>query len=208
MPSTDQRILRTIINLSSLLLSQSLQTLLQGSGGICATISHNLHPPADFQPDIIIVDENTLRQNPQTRWTTAKIILLDIGVGEERIITQLLSCRLDGVISVDTNAALFTKALHAVGTGQVWIDNAKLKALLNHVESISKTQRRESISKKEREIIILISQGHRNREIADKLCISEQTVKSHLSRIFRKTNVTSRSQLVPIALKYITLSSL
>ncbi|HEX9024402.1 MAG TPA: LuxR C-terminal-related transcriptional regulator, partial [Geobacteraceae bacterium] len=62
----------------------------------------------------------------------------------------------------------------------------------------------DTISKKEREIIVLISQGLRNREIADKLCISEQTVKAHLSRIFRKTNVTSRSQLVPLALKFRT----
>jgi DNA-binding CsgD family transcriptional regulator len=72
------------------------------------------------------------------------------------------------------------------------------------VESIARNQRHETISKKEREIIVLISQGLRNREIAEKLSISEQTVKAHLSRIFRKTNVTSRSQLVPLALKFTT----
>jgi len=55
----------------------------------------------------------------------------------------------------------------------------------------------ESLSRKEREIVLLVAEGQRNREIAGRLCISEQTVKAHLSRIFKKANVSNRSQLVP-----------
>jgi DNA-binding NarL/FixJ family response regulator len=105
------------------------------------------------------------------------------------------------VIKTDTDLPLLKKALDSIDAGQVWIDNSRIKALLKHSESLVNTQPDTNLSKKEREIIILISQGRKNREIAEGLCISEQTVKSHIGRIFRKTNVNTRSQLVPLALK-------
>lgn len=196
---------RIFINLTSLLLCEAVQLLLQHQEEetrLQIAVGNNVGD--EFMPDTILVDANTLARNPLARWPEAKILLLDTGLEEERIINLLINHRIDGVIAVDTDADLFRKAIYAVGSGQVWIDNGKLKALLAHVESIARNQRHDTISKKEREIIVLISQGLRNREIADKLCISEQTVKAHLSRIFRKTNVTSRSQLVPLALKFRT----
>ncbi|HTG81353.1 MAG TPA: LuxR C-terminal-related transcriptional regulator, partial [Geobacteraceae bacterium] len=57
-------------------------------------------------------------------------------------------------------------------------------------------------SRKEQEIVLLVSQGLRNRDIAARLYISEQTVKTHISSIFKKAKVTRRSQLVPLALKF------
>jgi len=196
---------RILINLTSLLLSEAVQLLLQNhQDEPRLQIAVRNNADEKFIPDTILVDAITLAKNPLARWPEAKILLLDTGLEEERIINLLLNHRIDGVIAVDTDADLFRKAIYAVGSGQVWIDNGKLKALLAHMESIARNQRHDTISKKEREIIILISQGLRNREIAEKLCISEQTVKAHLSRIFRKTNVTSRSQLVPLAQKYRT----
>lgn len=196
---------QVLVNLTNFLLCQAMQLLLHNfPNEFRAQIATTDTANGEFIPDTIIVDTATLTRNPSNRWPNAKILLLDSGIEQERIINILLTHRIDGVIAVDTDANLFRKALHAVGSGQVWIDNGKLKALLNRVESITRNQRHESISKKEREIIVLISQGLRNREIAEKLGISEQTVKAHLSRIFRKTNVTSRSQLVPLALKFAT----
>ena len=196
---------RILINLTSLLLCEAVQLLLQNhQNETRLQIAVGSSVDEKFSPDTILVDANTLTSTTLSRWPDAKILLLDTGLEEERIINLLINHRIDGVIAVDTDADLFRKAIYAVGSGQVWIDNGKLKALLAHVESIARNQRHDTISKKEKEIIVLISQGMRNREIADKLCISEQTVKAHLSRIFRKTNVTSRSQLVPLALKFRT----
>jgi len=93
------------------------------------------------------------------------------------------------------------KALRTIQEGQVWIDNRKVKAMIQHAESAMALNQDANFSRKEREIIILISRGLMNREIAEQLCISEQTVKTHISRIFRKVNVSRRSQLVPFALK-------
>ena len=48
------------------------------------------------------------------------------------------------------------------------------------------------LTRREREILACVANGLRNREIAEKLCISEQTVKTHLTRIFAKLDVNSR----------------
>jgi DNA-binding NarL/FixJ family response regulator len=197
-----KREMNILINLGSFLLCEALGRLLDNELEGHQVLAAN---PADktdgFLPDKILVDAVTISHGMAIRWPDAKIILIDTGLEEEVIISLLLSHQLDGVIKTDTNLSLFKKALNAIDAGQVWIDNSRIRALLKHAESHVNAHPDNNLSKKEREIIILISQGRKNREIADTLCISEQTVKSHISRIFRKANVNTRSQLVPLALK-------
>jgi DNA-binding NarL/FixJ family response regulator len=197
-----KRGMNILINLGSFLLCEALGRLLdnelEGHRVLATNVSDKT---GSFLPDKILVDAGTISQGMATRWPDAKIILIDTGLEEEVIINLLLSYQLDGVIKTDTDLSLFKKALNAIDAGQVWIDNSRIRALLKHAESLVNAQPDNNLSKKEREIIILISQGRKNREIADTLCISEQTVKSHVSRIFRKSNVNNRSQLVPLALK-------
>jgi DNA-binding NarL/FixJ family response regulator len=197
-----KRGMNILINLGSFLLCEALGRLLDNELEGHRVLANNLADKTDsFLPDKILVDAGTISQGMAIRWPDAKIILIDTGLEEEVIINLLLSYQLDGVIKTDSDLSLFKKALNAIDAGQVWIDNSRIRALLKHAESLVNAQPDNNLSKKEREIIILISQGRKNREIADTLCISEQTVKSHVSRIFRKTNVNTRSQLVPLALK-------
>ncbi|MBT1071660.1 helix-turn-helix domain-containing protein [Pelotalea chapellei] len=117
------------------------------------------------------------------------------------MIKVLLSYKLQGIIATDTDTQLFFKALSVIHAGQIWIDNSKLKALLGYAESASFSQNLDKISPKEKEVVILVSQGFKNREIAHKLHISEQTVKVHISNILRKAQASNRSQLVPLAMQ-------
>jgi LuxR family transcriptional regulator, positive regulator of biofilm formation len=194
--------MKVLVTLSSLLLCEALGALLSGiEKGYRVFATNDADQVGNFIPDVIIVDEHTLILNLEERWPQAKVILLDTGLDEDEIITFLLNHTLDGVIKTSSNLDLFKKALRAVDDGQIWIDNSRIKAILKHAESLSASQPEPGLSKKEREIIMLIAQGHRNREIAGTLSISEQTVKSHISRIFRKRNINCRSQLVPLAMK-------
>ncbi len=194
--------MKMLINLGSLLLGTALQEQLSGEvEGAEILTTADVRDGDPFIPDFVVADCHTLRRGESMPKNGSKILLIDYGLGEEEISSLLLSYKIDGILSTSTDLCLFKKALQVISEGQIWIDNRKVKALVHHAESAKGQNLNEGLSKKEREIVILISQGMTNREIASLLCVSEQTVKTHISRIFRKLNVSRRSQLVPTAMK-------
>ena len=126
----------------------------------------------------------------------AKVLLMDTGIEPEKLCATLLSYRIHGILSPDTELDLFKKALKVVSEGQIWIDNGSVKALLNDAGDISQKGRLSHITGREQEIIECVCRGLRNSEIAGRLALSPHTVKAHLNRIFRKLNITSRSKLM------------
>jgi DNA-binding NarL/FixJ family response regulator len=59
----------------------------------------------------------------------------------------------------------------------------------------------DDLTEREREVLILVGQGHSNKEIAHQLCISEKTVKNHIANIFSKLHVNDRTQAVLYAIR-------
>ena len=195
--------INVLINLSSRLLCESLRELMEQDATTYRTVvAHALDQTPGFAPDKILVDAATLEQTCQSPWHGAKVILIDTGLGEDEVIRLMFRFRLDGVISTGTGTELFRKALLAIHAGQVWIDNRKIRSIIHNPPPLATSQARESFSRREREIVLLVAEGQTNRDIAAQLNISEQTVKSHISRIFGKASVSSRTQLAPLALKF------
>jgi len=95
-----------------------------------------------------------------------------------------------GVVLKQSATDLLVKSIHRVHAGEIWLDNRMtaevMKAFSKSAES---GPRREKplLSDREKEIVQLVAQGFRNKEIGEKLFISEQTVKNHLHNIFDKT---------------------
>ena len=85
----------------------------------------------DFVPDAVLADIGALNQALFTRYPKAKVLLMDTGVDEEKIIATLLSYKIHGVLSPHTEVHLFKKALKVVSEGQIWIDNHTVKAVLH-----------------------------------------------------------------------------
>ena len=70
-----------------------------------------------------------------------------------------------------------------------------------HNVTISENNQFNSLTRREKDVLLLVAKGENNKSIADKLVLSEVTVKSHLSSIFKKLNVTNRTQLVLLAMQ-------
>jgi DNA-binding NarL/FixJ family response regulator len=151
--------------------------------------------------DFIITDAHTIRQHRPASLSRAKTILLDYGLSEDTISSLLITNKVDGIMTPDADLRLLMKAFHAIDNGQIWIDNCKIRALVNFAENARESATEKNLSNKEREVVISVSQGLTNREIASRLYISEQTVKTHINNIFKKTNMTRRTQLVPLGIK-------
>ncbi|MBI5140893.1 MAG: response regulator transcription factor [Nitrospirae bacterium] len=190
--------MKILVSLSNQLLCDALGMLLCGDEKFENLAARDFSAIDGFNPDIVLVDFLTLGRGASEAWPSAKIILIDNGIAEQTVYA-LIHYRLSGVISVDTTPELFSKAIRVVHEGQVWIDNTNIKAVLNHAGSITGGMKFEPVSAREQEIINLVARGTSNKNIAQALFISEQTVKAHLCRIFRKMNVTGRAQLAPFA---------
>jgi len=130
----------------------------------------------------------------------AHFILLDTNCGMENIVAAVLKKKINGVLLSNATSVLLKKAIRAVAKGDVWIDKKTFKNILQGINAIDKDVRT-SLSSRETEIVQLIGKGYRNKEIAHKLHISEPTVKTHLSRIFQKLSVKSRTELISYAVK-------
>lgn len=194
--------MKIAIHIGSALLGRALVEQLGRERDIAQV--HLVHPDSGYdadEPDFLITDVHTVRQQRPAPLSRAKTILLDYGLSEDMISSLLVTSKVDGIMTPDADIRLLMKAFQAIGKGQIWIDNCKIRALVNFAENTRDSVAEWNLSNKEREVIISVSQGLTNREIASRLYISEQTVKSHMNNIFKKTNMTRRTQLVPLGIK-------
>ena len=150
-----------------------------------------------LNPDIILADFKIFRTFPDDiqNDTHVKILLISDSAWiseSERQIPELLIRGVYGILAPDADSQTLRKAVKVVYSGELWLDRKLLRDVLYNMGHLEK---KVDLTKKEREIVALICHGYRNKEIAQKLDISEQTVKSHCNRIFKKVGVSDRLQL-------------
>jgi len=106
-----------------------------------------------------------------------------------------------GVLLADISADALIKAIELIHAGEIWIERAMVGNVLAKILSANekpklKLNQFATLSKREREIIPLISQALKNKEIAARLFLSEATVRHHITSIFTKLEVSNRLDLV------------
>lgn len=117
---------------------------------------------------------------------------------------ELIKSGVKGFFSIDMDSDMLERALKTVGRGEMWISRKLinmampdgkeyLKGRLSNVEEYG-------ISSREKQILKAMVLGLKNKEIADKLFISEMTVKSHINRIFKKIDVDNRARAIRFAM--------
>lgn len=187
-----------VIHLSNKLISEAICELLLSNGYV--NVVRKNSRTNGFTPHVLLVDVTTLRQDLLDEYPNAKVLLIDTGMESEKLCATLLSYKIHGIISPHAELRMFKKAVTAVIEGQIWIDNGSVKALLHHNGTTSRTGKMSGITGREKEIIEYICRGSSNKEIAQKLNMSEHTVKTHLSAIFRKFDIKSRSKLLTLTM--------
>lgn len=127
------------------------------------------------------------------------VMLLDRA--ERDLVVEAFGSGALGVYDRSEPYDLLCKCVHCVHLGQVWANSQQLRYVLNAL--ISRTPSRvvdakgaALVSSREHEIVSLVAQGLKNREIAHTLQISEHTVKNHLFHIFDKLGISNRTELI------------
>jgi two-component system nitrate/nitrite response regulator NarL len=174
-----------------------------GKAGNC---SEALAQAAATKPNLILLDidlgsENGLDFLPELRQavTNASVLIL---TGVKDIEAHRRAARLGaaGLVLKEQAAEVLLKAMKKVHEGELWLDRSMMGSLLNEMTQADRTVNHDakisSLTARELEVIVLITEGLKNKQIAERLFISETTVTHHLSSVFSKLGVSGRLELV------------
>ena len=166
-------------------------------------------------PDVVLMELRLPRmeglvvlRNLAARSRRAKVLLFTGSEDREEFVEAMkLGCA--GILMKSSAPGLIAKSIRKVYEGEIWLDANTTAAVIRQfampadatVPGDGKHPRgRAQLSQREREIIVLIAQGYKNKEIAEKMFITEQTVKNHLHNVFDKLGVSDRLELALYAI--------
>jgi DNA-binding NarL/FixJ family response regulator len=136
-----------------------------------------------------------------------RVIILTASEDKNEFV-QAMKMGCSGIVLKQTAADLIIKSIRRVHAGEIWLDSNTTAAVMRQFASPldgtpqagMRTRERSPLSNREREIVALVAQGYKNKEMAEKMFISEQTVKNHLHNIFDKLGVSDRLELALYAI--------
>ncbi|MER3446161.1 MAG: hypothetical protein C4291_04675 [Candidatus Dadabacteria bacterium] len=117
---------------------------------------------------------------------------------DEETIINVLSLGVQGYLTATSGTKHLIQAIRAISRDEIWAERRILTKVMRRVLAPREETLiiKPKLTKREEEILNLIVQGYRNKPIADKLFISENTVKNHIRNIFRKLGINNRLNLI------------
>jgi DNA-binding NarL/FixJ family response regulator len=171
-----------------------------------------------FEPDILLLDLKmpgldglATLQRLQAAKNRTRVIVLTASDDKNEFV-QAMKLGTSGIVLKQTATEMLIKSIRKVHAGEIWLDSHTTAAVIRQFvandeapaaqmpQPQSRERERSPLSQREREIVALVAQGFKNKEMAEKMFISEQTVKNHLHNIFDKLGVSDRLELALYAI--------
>ena len=151
------------------------------------------------KPEILLIDcthpANDLETLSRLRMLLpeARILLL-IETANEDFEFHAIKAGARGCVPKEADPQALERALHVVGKGELWVSQRLATRMIERVMHGTEvdTPGSNGLTDREWQILAFVAHGQRNKEIADHLCVSENTVKTHLAAIYKKLRVTTR----------------
>ncbi|HUO28897.1 MAG TPA: response regulator transcription factor [Bryobacteraceae bacterium] len=172
------------------------------------------------EPDILLLDLKmpgldglATLQRLQTGKHKTRVIVLTASEDKNEFV-QAMKLGTSGIVLKQSATDLLIKSIRKVNAGEIWLDSHTTAAVMRQFATGAdeppvapgapaaggRERERSLLSQREREIVALVAQGFKNKEMAEKMFISEQTVKNHLHNIFDKLGVSDRLELALYAI--------
>ncbi|HSC78508.1 MAG TPA: response regulator transcription factor [Candidatus Acidoferrales bacterium] len=186
---------------------EDLTLVAEATNGMEAILAIEKH-----QPDVLLLDLKmpvmdglqALSEIGKRRLEARVIVMISNDEREKAVRAVRLGAR--GILFKDADPALLPKSIRKVYAGEVWIDNPilsqALESLLTRPQApqVPAETRDMKLSGREMEVVRCVAMGLRNKEVADKLGVSEATIKNHLTSIYTKLGVGDRLELILYAI--------
>lgn len=160
------------------------------------------------KPDVLLLDINMPKKNGievleeiKKKNIDVKVLILTVH-NEIEYLVKAVDIGVDGYILKDSESVELKKAINTVMSGESYIQPKLVPALNNRLVARDVDKEKiDSLTGRELEVLIQVANGMFNKEIATTLNISERTVKNHISNIFKKIEVSDRTQAAVFAIK-------
>jgi DNA-binding NarL/FixJ family response regulator len=160
-----------------------------------------------LKPDVLILDLRmpkmdglgVLREMQKEKLST-RVVVLTAAPDEDEVL-EAIRLGVQGVVLKEMAARLLVQCIRKVAAGEQWLEKRSVSLALERLLKREAATREIAglLTSREIEIVRMVADGLRNREIADRLYINEGTVKAHLHNIYEKLKVNSRLQLTRYA---------
>lgn len=207
--------LRVVLVEDQLLMRQGLKAIIEAEPdlqvvGEAATGTEAVRIVRKLCPDVVLMDISlpmldgigATRQVVERCPRTA-VLILTMHERDEYVLAAV-KAGARGYLLKDAPARDVIAAIRNAAAGGAWLHPSVARFLLDVVARGRHNERsgEQALTDREREVLRLVARGARNRDIARALFMSEKTVKQHVTNIFRKLRVTSRSQVVVYAVEH------
>ncbi|MGD9425736.1 two-component system response regulator NarL [Pantoea sp. NSTU24] len=187
-----------------MVLDPRLQVVAEAGNGI-----EGLALAQQHDPDLILLDLNMPGLNGLDTLTqlremalSGRVVVFSMSDDEEDVVSALKRGA-DGYLLKDMEPEALLKALYQAAAGQIVLSEALTPVLVSRLRAAQPARSGDisQLTRREREILLLISEGMTNKTIARKLAISESTVKVHVKYLLKKMNLKSRLEAAVWALQ-------
>lgn len=182
----------------------AIEVLLRGTDyeivGTAGSGAETLRLLGELEPDILLLDLQMPERGGMDVFRRAKaaqsevrIVLLTAAIDDGSLM-EAKALGVDGIVLKNSDPAFLLECLDRIRGGGTWIDD-ELALRAQELTDTLGGSGRPTLAPRERELIRFVSQGLRNREIAEQLGVTEGTVKVYLHSVFEKLGVSSRTEL-------------
>ncbi len=157
--------------------------------------------------DIVLGDEDGLSLLPELRAVAPNSrVLVLTGLRSSESQRQAMRAGAMGIVLKEHAVEVLIKAIKKVHHGEVWLDRLMMGSVLQEMTEEKQAdpdkEKIATLTEREREVVGLVGEGLKNKQIAAKLFISETTVTHHLSSVFSKLAVSDRLELIIYAFRH------
>ena len=211
----DDRMIRVVLLAEDRITRAGVRILIDKEPGMSVVGEHELIDDptpvlTSAQPHVTLVDVDRSSRDfvPEliTRLSKKTRVIVLTSAPDPELVSSVFWSGAKGLVRKDETPTLLLKAIRRVDAGEVWLDRLTIARLLGELArggdaAAMDAPRVGRLTLRELQLITVVGQGFGNSEIAERLRISEATVRNHLTSIFRKLELHSRIELVMYALR-------
>ena len=184
-------------------LEENIEVIEQAENGIDC-----LEKLEKVSPDVLLLDINMpsmdgleVLSNLKKKNSEVKVLLLTAH-NESEYLVKAVELGIHGYVLKDAPSSVLVEAINSIYQGETFIQPSLASILNDKIKEKEQDQAKiDSLTKRELEVLKLLSVGMYNKEIGEKLEITERTIKNHVSNIFKKIGVSDRTQAAVFAIR-------